>query len=121
LSPNCCQQASEGPVLADAADASLPKKRDAANSDDLSTIVFELKMELAGLPFFKPYPGCNLNDKANFYNLHLFDKRNPVAFREGQQDRRTGEAIEKGSIIVYKNLRKSSERSTSCTIKIITF
>jgi hypothetical protein len=67
----CFFQRDEQAVQADAEVSSSKKNKDDLNTDDLSGIVFELKMDLAGIAFFLDVPfilvriSMSLNGKDN--------------------------------------------------------
>ncbi len=79
-------------MQADAEVSSSKKNKDDLNTDDLSGIVFELKMDLAGLTYFSDVPfilvriPISINGKVNQGSF----------FRKRQQDCRAREEIEKG-------------------------
>ncbi len=79
-------------MQADAEVSSSKKNKDDLNTDDLSGIVFELKMDLAGQTFFMDVPFILVR-----ISMSLNRKLNPGSFfRKRQQDCRAREEIEKG-------------------------
>ncbi len=82
-------------MQADAEVSSSKKNKDDLNTDDLSGIVFELKMDLAGLTY-NIFCMCHLHILGRI-PMSINGKVNQEFFcRKRQQDCRAGEEIKKG-------------------------